>query len=113
MSNSQPQPEDNNQTDKVCSLEYFCEVCEYYPLYPVHGHYQCPQCHYKTEPQSQAMYKSSEIQNTHMANFFSLTLSFDNLHSNKVHPVSSSEISESFNIPRNYSLCCEGIPLNE
>jgi hypothetical protein len=34
---------------KVCSLEYFCEVCDYYPLYPVHGHYECPQCRYKTK----------------------------------------------------------------
>jgi hypothetical protein len=35
--------------EKVCSLEYFCEVCDYYPLYPVHGHYECPQCRYKTK----------------------------------------------------------------
>ncbi len=33
----------------ACSLEYFCEVCDYYPLYPAHGHYQCPQCGYKTK----------------------------------------------------------------
>lgn len=41
------QPKDKNE--KVCSLEYFCEVCNYYPLYPVHGHYECPQCRYKTK----------------------------------------------------------------
>lgn len=34
---------------KSCSLEYFCEVCEYYPLIPVHGHYECPRCRYKTK----------------------------------------------------------------
>ena len=40
----------NNKTEpKTCSLEYFCEACDYYPLLPVHGHYECPQCHYKTK----------------------------------------------------------------
>ena len=34
---------------KTCLLEYFCEMCDYYPLYPVHGHYECPQCFYKTK----------------------------------------------------------------
>jgi hypothetical protein len=38
-----------NSEEKVCSLEYFCEMCDYYPLYPVHGHYECPQCRYKTK----------------------------------------------------------------
>lgn len=37
------------QSDKTCSLEYFCEVCEHYPLHPVHGHYECPKCFYKTK----------------------------------------------------------------
>lgn len=39
----------SNNKSKICSLEYFCEVCEYYPLYPVHGHYECPKCFYKTK----------------------------------------------------------------
>lgn len=36
-------------TGSTCSLEYFCEMCEFYPLQPVHGHYECPQCGYKTK----------------------------------------------------------------
>lgn len=32
-----------------CSLEYFCEVCGFYPLFAVHGHFECPECHYKTK----------------------------------------------------------------
>ena len=35
--------------DSTCSLDYFCEVCDFYPLVPVHGHYECPRCHYKTK----------------------------------------------------------------
>ena len=38
-----------SETGQVCSLDYFCEMCEYYPLHPVHGHYECPQCGYKTK----------------------------------------------------------------
>lgn len=48
MNNSEQQSETGTEP-KVCSLEYFCEVCEYYPLYPVHGHYECPKCFYKTK----------------------------------------------------------------
>lgn len=43
---NQPLPKAGGGT---CSLEYFCEACEYYPLRPVHGHYECPQCGYKTK----------------------------------------------------------------
>lgn len=49
MNQPQKQQKKENNTSKICSQEYFCEVCEYYPLYPVHGHYECPQCHYKTK----------------------------------------------------------------
>jgi len=24
--------------------EFFCEVCGYYPIEPVHGHFACPSC---------------------------------------------------------------------
>lgn len=24
--------------------EFFCEVCGYYPIEPVHGHFACPAC---------------------------------------------------------------------
>ncbi len=37
------------QKPKVCSDEYFCEVCGFYPLVPVHGHFECPECRYKTK----------------------------------------------------------------
>ena len=29
--------------------EFYCDNCEYYPIIPVHGHFECPQCHYKTK----------------------------------------------------------------
>jgi hypothetical protein len=29
--------------------EFFCELCGFYPLIPVHGHFECPQCRYKTK----------------------------------------------------------------
>jgi hypothetical protein len=29
--------------------ELFCEVCGYYPITPVHGHFECPACRYKTK----------------------------------------------------------------
>jgi hypothetical protein len=45
----QASKDDKDAAEKVCSLEYFCEMCDYYPLYPVHGHYECPQCFYKTK----------------------------------------------------------------
>ena len=39
----------NTKEDTGGILDYFCEMCEYYPLIAVHGHYECPQCHYKTK----------------------------------------------------------------
>lgn len=43
----------NNEQQKndpeTCSLEYFCELCGFYPLIPVHGHYERPECRYKTK----------------------------------------------------------------
>jgi hypothetical protein len=47
--NEQKQPETTETDEKVCSIEYFCELCGFYPLMPIHGHYECPQCHYKTK----------------------------------------------------------------
>jgi len=29
--------------------EFFCDNCEFYPIVPVHGHFECPQCHYKSK----------------------------------------------------------------
>lgn len=29
--------------------EFTCEVCGYYPLTPVHGHFECSNCRYKTK----------------------------------------------------------------
>ncbi len=34
---------------QTCSIDYFCEVCGFYPLIPMHGHFECPECHYKTK----------------------------------------------------------------
>lgn len=31
------------------SEEFFCEVCGHYPITPVHGHFECPNCRYKTK----------------------------------------------------------------
>lgn len=42
-------PKEAVAESKVCADEYFCEMCEYYPIYPVHGHFECPKCHYKTK----------------------------------------------------------------
>ncbi len=42
---SQSEVDDAN----TCSADYFCELCGHYPLIPVHGHFECPQCHYKTK----------------------------------------------------------------
>lgn len=39
----------SSQEDDTFSVEYFCELCGFYPLVPVHGHYECPQCYYKTK----------------------------------------------------------------
>lgn len=38
-----------SETGAQCALEYFCEYCAFYPLRPVHGHYECPRCGYKTK----------------------------------------------------------------
>lgn len=42
-------PEDNNEKTDNRAAEYFCEVCGFYPLIAVHGHFECPQCRYKTK----------------------------------------------------------------
>ncbi len=34
---------------KEMSEEFFCEMCGHYPLVPVHGHFECPECRYKTK----------------------------------------------------------------
>lgn len=34
---------------KQRSPEFFCDNCEYYPIVPVHGHFECPNCHYKSK----------------------------------------------------------------
>lgn len=38
-----------DEVRKERSEEFFCELCGYYPLIPVHGHFECPQCRYKTK----------------------------------------------------------------
>ncbi len=37
------------EVQKELSDEFFCEMCDYYPLVPVHGHFECPECRYKTK----------------------------------------------------------------
>jgi len=39
----------NDDSVEVRPAEYFCEVCGFYPLIAVHGHFECPQCRYKTK----------------------------------------------------------------
>jgi hypothetical protein len=36
-------------TEGKKSPEFFCDNCEFYPIVPVHGHFECPQCHYKSK----------------------------------------------------------------
>jgi len=31
------------------SPEFFCDNCQFYPIAPVHGHFECPQCGYKSK----------------------------------------------------------------
>lgn len=49
ISESTPMLPSEDEPVKNCSLEYFCEVCDYYPLVAVHGHFECPKCRYKTK----------------------------------------------------------------
>lgn len=36
-------------TAKVCDPLLFCDNCEFYPIIPVHGHFECPRCHMPTK----------------------------------------------------------------
>lgn len=38
-----------NEVIKERPAEFYCDNCEYYPIVPVHGHFECPRCHYKTK----------------------------------------------------------------
>ncbi len=49
MSDNSNQNKKAGQKPKVCSDEYFCEVCGHYPLTPIHGHFECLKCRYKTK----------------------------------------------------------------
>jgi len=40
---------ENADSTEEFSTEYFCELCGHYPLIPVHGHFECPSCRYKTK----------------------------------------------------------------
>ncbi len=37
------------QVQKERPEEFYCDNCEFYPIVPVHGHFECPNCHYKTK----------------------------------------------------------------
>jgi len=37
------------QDGKSCRQELFCDACNYYPIIPVHGHFECPGCHMPTK----------------------------------------------------------------
>lgn len=34
---------------KEKSPEFFCDYCGHYPIEPVHGHFQCPECRQVTK----------------------------------------------------------------
>lgn len=44
------EPQVDAGTDEAsCSIDFICEVCGFYPLVPVHGHFECSRCRYKTK----------------------------------------------------------------
>lgn len=46
---SELKPQNIEDSDNMCPVEYVCDACGFYPILPVHGHFECPKCRYKTK----------------------------------------------------------------
>lgn len=49
MSTTEQISDQQNNDVKVCEPLLFCDNCEFYPIIPVHGHFECPRCHMLTK----------------------------------------------------------------